>query len=64
MTKKELRREIKSILRHSFTYGDDINDVCEVIINDIQVKLKGHPNPSYRDIVCLVESAMYSRICA
>ena len=63
MTKKELRRDIKDILRHSFTYSEDINEVCEAIISEVQERLKGYPSPCYRDLVCSVQGVMYCRIC-
>ena len=61
MTKAELKKEIKHILRHTFTYSDDINGVTNAIADDVRNFL-GEREPSMRDIEDAVQVVLYDRV--
>lgn len=61
MTKAELKEEIKHILRHTFTYSDDINGVTNAIIDDVKSFL-GNREPSMRDIESAIQVILYNRV--
>ena len=61
MTKAELKKEIKHILRHTFTYSDDINGVTNAIADDVRNFL-GEREPSMRDIETAVQVVLYNRV--
>ena len=61
MTKAELKKEIKHILRHTFTYSDDINGVTNAIADDVRNFL-GEREPSMRDIEDAIQVVLYNRV--
>ena len=61
MTKTELKKEIKHILRHTFTYSDDINGVTNAIADDVKNFL-GEREPSMRDIETAIQAVLYDRV--
>ena len=61
MTKAELKKEIKHILRHTFTYSDDINGVTNAIADDVRNFL-GEREPSMRGIEDAIQVVLYNRV--
>ena len=61
MTKAELKKEIKHILHHTFTYSDDINGVTNAIADDVKNFL-GEREPSMRDVETAVQTILYDRV--
>ena len=61
MTKAELKKEIKHILRHTFTYSDDINGATNAIVDDVKNFL-GKREPSMRDIEDAIQVVLYNRV--
>ena len=61
MTRAELKKEIKHILRHTFTYSDDINGATNAIADDVKNFL-GKREPSMRDIEDAVQVVLYNRV--
>ena len=61
MTKAGLKKEVKHILRHTFTYSDDINGATNAIADDVKNFL-GKREPSMRDIEDAVQVVLYDRV--
>ena len=61
MTKAELKKEIKHILRHTFIYSDDINGATNAIADDVKNFL-GKREPSMRDIEDAIQVVLYNRV--
>ena len=61
MTKAGLKKEVKHILRHTFTYSEDINEVTNAIADDVKNFL-GERESSMRDIETAIQAVLYDRV--